>query len=389
MVIVSSVTGASMQASLGRASATGLALFTLLGGGQALFGPSLPSFQSTYGLTLPEAGLILTCYWMGGLAAVLAILLPALGPWLRWRTGFACGALALGCFGVSDSGVWALVLVSAALMGAGHGLLTVGLNGFFASAFGARAPVLVNLLNAMFGVGAVAGPILLVGLGGEVETVFRVLATLFSLLFPLALMLDDRAGGVSSFALGGVVGLYQTGRRHVFFLLLMAIAVGLEVAIVGWGVTVLTASLMPLDEARAFTSFFYVSFTVARLAAVGLSFRVLPSHFVLGGFSAAVLLLLVANSGGALAGYAFAMLGLAIGPLFPNLFAWAAPAIAKEQPLSALVICSGTIGGIAGPTLLSGLGSLLGQGYAFYALACFATIASVMVMRVIRRGRDQ
>ncbi|MEQ9520667.1 MAG: hypothetical protein RLN89_14650 [Parvibaculum sp.] len=378
-----------MKQHLGRNAVTGLALFTLLGGGQALFGPSLPSFQAIHGLSVPEAGLILTFYWMGGLSAVLLILVPGLAALMRWRAGFASALLALGCFGVSDSGAWPLALAGAALMGAGHGLLTVGLNGFFAASFGARTPVLLNLLNAMFGVGAVGAPILLVSLGGDVEAVFRVLALCFCLLLPVAVMLDDRAGGEVARASAGFASLIRTARTHAFFLVLMGIAVGLEVAIVGWGVTVLSAALMPLDEARTFTSFFYVSFTCARLAAVGLSFRVQPSHFVLGGFLSAVALLIVANSGGTFAGYAFALLGFSIGPLFPNLFAWAAPLIAKEPPLSALVICAGMLGGIAGPTLLSSLGSLLGQGYAFYALAAIALFASVMVTIFLRTGRGQ
>lgn len=370
-----------------RAAVTGLALFTLLGGGQALFGPSLPTFQALYGLSVPSAGLILTCYWAGGLSAVLVALVPRFAPFMRWRTGFAAAVLALGCFAISDSGVWPGVLLGAFGMGAGHGLLTVGLNGFFASAFGQRAPVLLNLLNAMFGVGAVIAPIVLVSFDGHVEHVFRGLAIGFALLLPLALLLDDRAVNVEadSEMNNSLSSLVRTAVRHRLFLMLMGVAVGLEVAIVGWGVTVLSGPVMPLDEARTFTSFFYVSFTCARLMAVGLSFHVRPALFVLGGFSASAILLVIVNDGGGMAGYAFASLGFAVGPLFPNLFAWAAPHIVKEPPLSALVICAGMLGGIAGPGLLSSLAFAAGAQSAFCLLSVFALVASAMVVRLIIR----
>ena len=52
--------------------ATGLAAFVLLGMAQAIFGPVLPSYAKTFGLDVSSVGWLLSLFWGGCLAAVIA-----------------------------------------------------------------------------------------------------------------------------------------------------------------------------------------------------------------------------------------------------------------------------------------------------------------------------
>ena len=67
--------------------ATGLAAFVLLGMAQAIFGPVLPSYAKTFGLDVSSVGWLLSLFWGGCLAAVIAVyFLPTnLGQSRGWR----------------------------------------------------------------------------------------------------------------------------------------------------------------------------------------------------------------------------------------------------------------------------------------------------------------
>jgi MFS family permease len=147
-------------------------------------------------------------------------------------------ATGLGAFAVASENGWYLTLLGAALIGMGYGLLTVGFNSLFARHFGDRGAVMVNVLNAVFGVGAIAAPLLFARTGGDIRTTFLVFGVLAALLVPLAVGIDDRASGDPDKE-ADAARPRQQNFAAALLLATMLVAVGLEASLIGWGPTVL------------------------------------------------------------------------------------------------------------------------------------------------------
>ncbi|GFJ94150.1 MFS transporter [Phytohabitans rumicis] len=137
--------------------------FVLIGALQALYGPALSAFRADFGISVPAAGLALSAHFVGGIAGVLGY---ARSPWPgTGKLAASLVAMAAGAAGVALAPTWPLALVAAFVAGVGFGGIDYGCNDMFARAFQRRGSAMLNVLNAHFGVGAIAGP-LLIGLLG-------------------------------------------------------------------------------------------------------------------------------------------------------------------------------------------------------------------------------
>lgn len=329
------------------AVATGFLSFVVMGAVQAMYGPSLPGFGETFRVDAATAGLALSVHAIGAMAGNLgAAPLEHLGLG-RWRTGLAVAALGVGALLVGVAPGFAALLVGVALAGVGYGLLTVGLNGLFAVGFGPRSPAMLNLLNAVFGIGSAVGPLLVALLGGaNIRLPFLAVALAAALLAPFALRLDDRVpppppGDVPRGATGLLVG----------FVLVLALGVGVEASSIGWGATYLVSLGAAPSVAATVTSLFFVAFTAGRALAAPLSLRVAPPALVGGALVAACLLLLLARLPGA-APAAIALLGLTLAPMFPGLFLWLNRALPHARRLNGVVLAGALIGAAVFPGLI-------------------------------------
>ncbi|MCE7999582.1 MAG: MFS transporter [Rhodobiaceae bacterium] len=358
---------------------TGFFAFSLIGIAQALFGPSLPAFERAFELGPGAAGLILSAHWVGAFVGVsgLAFRLPAYV--LRWRPAAGIGSILIGTVAISSTTSWEIALLGAAFNGCGYGLLTVGFNGFAAASFGERSPVVLNLLNAVFGVGAIGAPLLLVWLGGRPDAAFFAIFLVALVILPFALMSDDRGPEVSDRG----EDLSTLFRRYRWILFLMALGVGIEISAVGWGATVLVAQGVSEAEAAVYTSLFYVAFTVMRLAAVGISLFVRPGWLVTAGLLVGgASLFLTLNV--AAAPYAFILSGAAISLIFPNMFAWLARPMVASPRLSSLLVGMGMCGGIAIPAIAGIAISFGGEQSAFLFLGGVAFFGAGLAALMIR-----
>ncbi len=358
---------------------TGFFAFSLIGIAQALFGPSLPAFERLYELGPGAAGLILSAHWVGAFVSVSLSALNLPNWALRWRPGLGVASIAIGSTAIFSTTSWELALLGAAFNGCGYGLLTVGFNGFAASSFGARSPVLLNLLNAVFGVGAIGAPLLLLWMNGAPECAFLVIALIALAILPFALGSDDR--GPAAIEGGDTVSVLF--KRYRWILVLMAVGVGLEISAVGWGATVLVAQGVGEGDAAAFTSLFYVAFTVMRIGAVGISLVVRPGPLVFVGLLVSgVCLLLTQNAG--VAPYAFVAAGAAVALIFPNMFAWLAGAMVEAPRLSSLLVGVGMCGGIAIPAIAGAAISYGGEQNAFLFLGTLALMGAGLAAAMIK-----
>jgi len=322
--------------------------FILMGGLQALYGPSLPGFSQHFGLPVSTAGLVISAHGLGALTGVLGTVPLSRHRLARYRTGIAVALLAIGALTMGLTAVWPVALLGALIIGMGYGILTVGLNSLFAVGFGNRSAAMVNLLNAVFGIGAILGP-LLVGRGsGTVSWPFLIIGFGAGLLTPFAFFVDDRlpAPTATQHASNG-----QRKSLLVGFLVLLAVTAGLEASSSGWNATYLVALGNTPETAAKFASLFYLMFTAVRLVGVPLSLSLSSFTLVAASLVLAALLLLLAQVS-AIAPYVLAMLGGSVALLFPNTFTWIARTLPGAGGRTALMVAGALLGGALFPALI-------------------------------------
>ena len=152
----------------------GVATFVMMGAGQSLFGPTLPVYARLYALEDGQSGLLVSVLWVGCFLGVALMYLRGgvIGP------RHALAAMALGAAGMAAIPGWGLTLVAAAVFGVGYGMSTAVFNPRVMRAFGRHGPSMLSLLNATFGVGAIAAPLVFVGLGSDPAWAFGLTAGL-------------------------------------------------------------------------------------------------------------------------------------------------------------------------------------------------------------------
>jgi len=334
--------------------------FVLIGMLQALYGPAIPAFRARFGVTPPVAGLALSAEFAGALVGVIVFHL--LRARLRDATllGASYALMATGVVLFALSPAWPASLGAALVAGFGTGGIDYGLNRLFAVGFGRRSTAMLNLLNAYFGVGAVAGPAL-VGWAGarHYPELFGAVAAASLLLIPTVsgVRQETPAAGPArpSEPAGSAAGERGNGpapRRIVAaFVVIYVLYVAIESGVGGWEPTHLEAVGYSASVAATATAVFWLALTVGRFLAVPVTLRwpgppiVIACCAGMGGF-------LLLASVPAAAPYAYGALGLACAPIWATGLPWLARAAPTVAAASAYVMAASMVGGIAFPPLL-------------------------------------
>lgn len=358
--------------------AAGLLAFALMGVIQALYGPALPALARGFGLTTPEAGLLVSAHWMGGAAGILAMLAAP----RRVPPVAALAATAAGAGAVAAGVVWPLSLAGAALLGLGGAVLSTTYNRRFMAEFGARGPAMLSLLNALFGFGAICGPLIYVGLGGAPGPAFAVVAGLALLLVPLALA-TARPAAAAAPAAGEAAPPAFAPRWGILGFGMLGIA--LEATLIGLGPTALVARGIAEARAAELQSLFFVAFLGARLALVGLA-ALLPAFTL---FAAALAGLGIAALALALTGLPalYPLLGLFVGAFFPMFFVAGTRLMGTHPRAAPTIMGAGLAGGILGPLAAAQAMALLGDARLF-ALVAGVALAGGLAALVRLRGMN-
>lgn len=205
----------------------GAVAFFTLGVLQAMYGAAFPLFEARYGVGAGEVGWVASAHFLGSASA------PPLAGLALHRTStaavvmFSTLLLAVGVTGVALAPVWPAVVACALLAGLGVGGVSAALNAAYAS-IGTRP---VNLVNAVFGVGSILSPLLVLALGRQsLAWPFLTVA-----LLGLGTVLAVRAWGVPALRPPGeTTAPERPGWILVLFGLLIASYVGLEVGSGAW-----------------------------------------------------------------------------------------------------------------------------------------------------------
>lgn len=342
--------------------ATALGSATVVGATVALHGPSLMLYAERFGIGIAEAGLIVAAQWGGAFLAVVTLMA---GARLTARWALAC--LALGAGGIVLAPSWGVVLASAMVLGAGHGVSSAVFNARVLAEFGARGPSMLGLANALFGVGAIGAPLLLVGLGNSPQAVFTLLAVASALLWPFARPPAPGAG--SAPVAGGVGALLGRGRK---VMLLGGAAVGFEASLAGLGPAALIAAGTSLEAAALLTSGLFVTFVAGRLSLVWLAGRISPLRLVQTGLAG--LALCMAGATVLPPGPFFVAAGGFAGILFPCYFVMGARLLGRTPRAGSVLVMAGMVGGVCLPAALAGLTGVLFGLLAAGALAALALL---------------
>jgi FHS family glucose/mannose:H+ symporter-like MFS transporter len=357
---------------LSRLFISGSLAFILIGIVGSLYGVALPAFTRAYGLAEGQAGLILTTHALGAIAAVLAATLGV--PGLGGRT--ATALIATGAAAIAVMPGWTPTLAASCIIGAGFGLIATEVNRSFLAGFGSRGPGMVGLVNGISGAGLIAGPLLYVWTGGSVTILYGGLALLSAIL----IFTFDRAEAAPT---PGRVSTLRTWRAGI--LLLNHVAVSLEAALAGLGVTALIASGRTEEGAAMLAAGFFAAFLLARVALYWITRRLAPD-----------VLFLVAAIGTALsAGLAalglqslgFIAAGAFVGLSFPSFFVWGAQALGDGPRMSAAMLLSGLSGLALGPFVIGTVLRATGMEALFAVIAICAGALALAILAVIAPTR--
>lgn len=359
----------------------GFAAFILLGAQQALYGPSFPLFRDRFGLGADEVSAVVSAQFLGAFIsiAVSSLLIPLLG----YRRVLVAGAagVALGLAGVALGQSWWQVLAGAFVGGLGFGLLNVTLNVAMALAFRPRSAPALNLLNAVFGIGAVAGPLLVAAFAPDHAWPFLVLAAfaLFLLVLVVGLPAPDleaRSAERAPIAWGLVGG----------FVLIYFLYVSFEGGIAAWTSEYLTPDF-GAATAAGFTSIFWGALTVGRFLAIPLSAVVRPGKMVLVSMALALLFMLLAHDAAA-APYYLAAAGLFLAPFFGTGLAWLAETFPdRAEQVTPVVVAAANLGPVVTAPLIGVTVAAYGPGFVPTALSIIGGLLVLTVASLFWRTR--
>ena len=358
------------------------ACFFLMGALAAAYGPLLEHLARRFEISLPVAGGVFSVHFAGALVGVVVSIRAmerASGRLLVW---VALGCLGMGCAGVALVSSWPMFLAGVFVIGLGWGGLDLALNQLVAHSEGRRRAALLNGLNAAFGFGAVAGPILVSRLGQDhFAILYTVAAVLAVALVPTTtgiagrLPVKPRKAGATPGVLVGI------------FLIAYAFDVGTETGIGGWMTSHLESVGLRSLDAASITSGFWLATALGRLLAALIPERVPPAAVVITGCAIASIALLVALSGRA-APIAYVVTGLAVAPIFPTGIVWLAKLRPGDSRSTSWLFPASMVGGVVIPggigIAIAGLG--IGWAPAVLSAVAIGTLAAFSIASL--KGRE-
>lgn len=302
-------------------------VFVALGLSIAALGPALPEFARVADIPVSSVGVLYSALFAGFLLSQITstLLLDRIGT--RVTILGALGVFATGTAGLAlATGVVSLLLASGVL-GMGYGFGTISINLVASRLLTHRPAFVVNLINAVYGVGTVVGPLItsaLLSAGGQARWVPAVGGAAAMALLPWAWMVLPRDGARH---LPEAIPSSQGRHLPVALVLIGALVFlygGVESGFSGWAPTYLerTLGVAPANAALSM-SLYWFSYLSGRVISTALALRVGPAVVLQGSLAVltaggVLLALSVGHAWGTT--IALVLLGGATGPIYPSMF---------------------------------------------------------------------
>ncbi|MFB9932254.1 MFS transporter [Amycolatopsis halotolerans] len=327
----------------GRGTRLGVAaafpLFLALGAATAGLGAALPAVTERFARAGDSGGLLVSLYNAGALLAIVGCGASKRSVTARGELAVMIGLFAAGCAGAGLAPSWPVLLVSVTVAGCGYGGAVLHVNTAFARGAGHRAVLLLNLVNATFGLGAVAGPFV-VGLVPDPLVVFLGVGVLALLSFP-AFRCAVRESGVRE-------GKPPFATVTPFLVLAFCYA-GLETGIGAWAATHLTWTGLAPASAAQWVSLYWLGITAGRFV-VPLFAR--GPRRIVGWCLLAATVATAAAMWAVAAPYAYVVAGFALAAVFPTVIAWLATLITAVRQGNALLLVAEMAGSVTHPLVI-------------------------------------
>ncbi|AMY10254.1 putative transporter [Luteitalea pratensis] len=303
------------------------AAFVAVGLSIASLGPALPEFAAVAAIDVSSIGVLYSALFAGFLLSQItsALLLERTGT--RVVILWALAVFATGSLGLAMAVNVVTLLAASAVFGMGYGFGTIAINLVASRLLVHRPGLVVNLINVLYGVGTVIGPLItswFLRAGGRARWVPAIGGLAAVILLPWAFRVlphDGRrrmpeaiptprptAVPAAVLLIGALVFMYG----------------GVESGFSGWAPTYLerTLGVTPADAALA-TSIYWLSYVTGRVVSTALALRIGPAAVLQGALGAltvggVVLALGVGHAG--LTMLALVLLGVATGPIYPSMF---------------------------------------------------------------------
>lgn len=343
------------------------AAFLLCGGMASLYGPLFPELRQRFGVGLDEVGVVVSAHFLGAFTMIVASS-AGLRRW-GYRTVIlgGLGLLLAGLATLVLAPTWWLVVTGAGVGGLGFGLLNVSINLVVARAYGQRAAPALNLINAIFGGGAMLSPLLVAAFAPAYTPPLALLMGLAVVVLLLATRLDAPDPAPPVRGGDGVAWSLVAG-----FVVLYFMYVTTEVGVASW-VTEYLAPSVGLAWAAAATSIYWGAITVGRVAAVALSGRVTQPTLLVCSLGLALLALVAAHWLPA-APFAFAVVGLGLAPVFATALAWLTRVMPRRaEQVTPIALAAANLGPVA-------TAPLIGTAIATWGTSLVPTVLAVPVV---------
>lgn len=350
----------------------GILSFAVMGAGQSLYGPALPAFAREFGLTVGQAGWLVSALWIGSAAGVALMFFRGKNVTPR----HALAVMVVGS-GIIAAGIgWWPTLAGSVIFGIGYGISAVVLNPRVLRAFGTRGPSMVSLLNAMFAVGAILAPLGFVAIGSNPQLAFAVVAGSCALIWLVA--------GTGATAEEDTTNVSQKPYRFRAGLLCFGvICIGVEACLIGLGPTALIAAGASEETAARALSGFFVAFLIARTVLVFVAHRVPPFAIYAGAMTGAAACALGAVVFPAVP--FFMAMGAFAGLFFPGFFVTASRVMGDDPRVTPTIIAAGLVGGIPSPVILGFLVEGMGERGFFQIIAGLTVVTAAVALALLRR----
>lgn len=326
------------------------AVFFALGLATASLGASLPAMRLFFHLDVRAGGSLVSAYNLGALAAIIvggaARRLVSTPTALRvLLVAFIVGTAAMALVPS-----WTWFYASAPVAGAGYGGLVLYLNSITAHGFGERSFMMLSLVNAMFGLGAIVGPLVGGAITARPQAVFAA-ASLLALAGQGTISIERAA----RFPVAGQAPPTEhraPTRILVAFLVLGFLYEGAETGAGAWEATQLSWLGHSARAAAQLAALFWFGLFVGRVILATPLRNWAPSRTI----TVCLLASAVAFATAILPDlslYAYAVAGICLAPAFPAILQWIAGTTKDNQATNSALFTSVMVSNVLLPAAIS------------------------------------
>ena len=360
----------------------GFLAFVLIGLEQGILGLFVAELGAQLRRSPEDLGLFFALHGVGSAIVTGSALIGWLEKRNNKRIAMASLALGAGGFLVVFGESWILKLLAAPLLGIGFGGLSMSFNTLFVTHFSQKNAGLLNVLNATYGLGAVAAPWLVsTGMYSGTE-VFLAIAVLSLVVMIGAWGIDDRVPSNLP-----TIASEDSGTSRVAPLLVTAFLIlFLEAGLTYWMPSLLAETSDNELIGASYMAAFFGWFVVVRLGAAALATWITTLGFALIGLGGVFASLLLVGTGFIpLSETSF--IGAFMGLIFPNAYAWMLMTGYGGTALGAKLLLSAITGATVGPWLLGWIWPIFGDVAVLLTLASASALSATIMLRTYLRTR--